>query len=254
VCVGDARVYISAVSACGARGMNSDERNDRRLEKIITVSTVSYGKLLFCHRASPLQALMCRMLRADSPAQEKWTWATGLFGLGGIFIVVAFGLCVIGLCFYGGSLIDPTCAVRARCPNLIQVDRWGVAVHMVLILLFVSSVYLWRKSDDLDSAKGLKLILIGCLFVGVAMGFGLMAALIRMEVDLMMRSLDCRLAMAELNFEDLKDGELPPNSHADLVDLGRLLSDMGIVCSVGYVLCIGAVLLRWWPRPGLNGQ
>jgi hypothetical protein len=230
--------------------MSSDERDGHRLEE----GGTSYGELFFCHKASPLQALMCRMLRADTPVKGRWTRATGLIGLGGMLIVVAFGLCVIGLCFYGSSLIDPTCAVRYWCPNLIQVDRWGVAVHMVLILLFVGSVYLWRKLDDSDPAKGWKWILVGCLQGGAAIGFGLMAALIRMEVDLMMRSLNCRLAMAELNFEDLEDGELPPNSHADLVDLGRLLSDMGIVCSVGYVLCIGAVLLRWWPRPEVNGH
>jgi len=233
--------------------MNSDERNDRRLEKIITVSTVSYGKLLFCHRASPLQALMCRMLRADTPAAGKWTWATGVFGLGGIFIVVAFGLCVIGLCFYGSSLIDPTCEIRNACSVLIRVDRGAVAVHMVSILFFVGSVYLWQRSDEVELAKGWKLI-VGCLFVLAAVYFGVMAALLRVEVDSMTHSMPCRVAMAGVAMADLKDGELPPNSHADLLDLGRLLSDMGIVCSVGYVLCVGAVLLRWWPLPGLNGQ
>jgi hypothetical protein len=179
---------------------------------------------------------------------------TGLFGLGGMLIVVTFGLCVIGLCFYSTSLIDPTCEVRNACFVLIRVDRGAVAVHMVSILFFVGSVYLWQKSDGVDLAKVWKLI-IGCLFVFAAVCFGVMAALLRVEVDSMTQSMPCRVAMAGVAMADLKDGELPPNSHADLIDLGRLLSDMGIVCSVGYVLCICAVLLRWCPlRPEINGH
>jgi hypothetical protein len=168
-----------------------------------------------------------------------------------LLIVVAFGLCVIGLCMYGTSLVDPTYEVRHWCPDLIRVDQWGVAVHMVSILFFVGSLYLWQKSDG---AKGWKLT-IGCLVVVAAVSFGVMAVLVRVVVDFMMRSWLCRLAMADVAMADVKDGELPPNSRADLIDLGRLLSDMGIVCSVGYVLCICAVLLRWCPlRPEINGH
>ena len=168
-----------------------------------------------------------------------WTWATGLFGLGGMLIVVAFGLCVIGLCLYGTSLVDPTCEVRNVCFDLIQVDRCCVAVHMVSILFFVGSLHLWQRPDGADPAKGWKLT-IGCLVGLAAVCFGVMAALLRMEVDSMMRSMLCRLAMA-----DVKDGVLPSKPRADLTDLGRLLSDMSVVCSVGYVLCICAVFLRW---------
>jgi hypothetical protein len=165
--------------------------------------------------------------------------------VGGLPVVVAFGLCVIGLCLYGSSLIDPTCAVRYFCPYLIQVDRWGVAVHMVSILLFVAVLYLWRKSDETDPATCWTLVLIGCLVGVAAMGFGLVAALLRMEVDLMMRSLDCRLAMADLTIANVTNGDLPPKSRSDLTDFGRLLSDMGVVCSVGYMVCMCAAFLRW---------
>ena len=160
-------------------------------------------------------------------------------------IVVAFGLCVIGLCMYGTSLVDPACAVRFWCPDLIRVDRWGVALHMVSILSFVGALYLWRKSGGVGPAKGWRLTLIGCLVGVTAVGFGVMAALLRMEIDLVMRNWPCRLAMADAVMTDVKDGQLPPNSRSDLADLGRLLSDMGIVCSVGYMVCIGAVFLRW---------
>jgi hypothetical protein len=156
--------------------------------------------------------------------------------LGGLLIVVAFGLCVIGLCLYGTTLVDPTCEMRTLCSDLIRADRCCVAVHMVSILFFVGSLHLWQKSDR---TKGWKFT-IGCLVSVAAVCFGVMAGLLRVEVDSMMQSTLCRLAMA-----DVKDGLLPSKPRADLADLGRLLSDMGAVCAVGYMLCICAVFLRW---------